>query len=133
MKVLVIEENGNLIVKQPLSGADINELQRMTPGSKIVDSSSLPPREFRDAWTATGVSLEKAKKLWASKIRKARAQKLAELDIKWMMAIERGDLKIAASIAAQKQVLRDLTEREELTKAESLEEIKSFWPSILEE
>jgi len=133
MRVLIIEQDGSIIIRQPTGETSIEDLQKATPGSVIVDSSFLPEdREFRDAWTVTGINLDRAKKIWADKIRKKRAIRFLDLDLKWMKAMERGDVKIAASIASEKQVLRDLTEREELQKAESLQEIKNFWPDILE-
>lgn len=129
MKVLLIQEGDSVVVRVPVDGAELDSV----PNSKLVDSESLPDREFRDAWTIEGkVDLAKAKEVWKSKIRAIRDKRLEALDIQWMKAMERGDVKIAASIAADKQVLRDVTEREELTKAKTLEQVKDFWPAILE-
>lgn len=132
-KVLLVKEGDGIVVKVPCSESDLVALANTVPNCRVVDVDALPKdREFRDAWTLEGkVDLTKAKEIWKSKLRIARDEKLKELDIKWMKAMEKGDIKIAQSIAADKQVLRDLTEREELTKASSVEEIKAFWPQIL--
>lgn len=132
MKVLLIKEGDGVAVRVPVPGMTIDDLMVNAGEARIVEDSQLPDREFRDAWTFEGkVDLAKAKEIWKRKIRLIRDQKLKDLDVKWMQAMERGEIKIAAAIASQKQVLRDLTEREELTQATSLEEIKSFWPDIL--
>lgn len=134
MKVLLIKEGDSVVVRVPTSEADL-EAMAAAPNCKVVDSESLPDdREFRDAWNFDGkIDLAKAKEVWKNKIRQVRDKKLKALDIKWMKAMERGEVKIAGAIAADKQVLRDVTEREELTGAKSLKEIKAFWPSILED
>lgn len=130
-KVVLIQEGDFVIVVTPLNQT-AESLSASIPGSKVVDRSALPSREWRDAWTIDcKVDLNKAKKIWQKKIRVARNKKLKDLDIEWMQAMERGEVKKAGSIAAQKQVLRDLPEREEFMNATSLDEIKSFWPEIL--
>jgi hypothetical protein len=127
-KVVLMQEGDTVLVIRPISNTP-EEFALANPGSKVVAANSLPDREFRDAWTIDGtIDLEKAKKIWQKKIRVVRDAKLKELDIKWMQAMERGEVKIAASIAADKQVLRDLPEREELVNAKSISEIKAFWP-----
>lgn len=134
MKVLLIKEGDSIVVRVPMSEEDLQAMAT-APNCKVVDSESLPDdREFRDAWNFDGkVDIAKAKEVWKNKIRQVRDKKLKALDIKWMKAMERGEVKIAGAIAADKQVLRDVTEREELTGAKSLKEIKAFWPSILED
>lgn len=134
MKVLLIQEGNSVVVRVPTPDSNIEQLAKGIPNSRIVDQSLLPTdREFRKAWTVFGtIDLEKAKDVWRDKIRVARDKKIKELDIKWMKAMEKGETTIAASIAADKQVLRDLPQREEISRASSVEELKSFWPSILE-
>lgn len=131
-KVVLFKEADYVIVAIPVLQTAEN-LSESIPGSRVIDDSALPSREWRDAWTVDGgIDLEKAKKIYQQKIRNARNEKLQKLDIEWMKAMERGEIKIAASIAANKQILRDLPEREEITNAESLEALKSFWPAVLE-
>ena len=131
IKVVLMQENDGVVVVNPIEMTP-EEFAAKNPGSKVVAASSLPDPTFRDAWTIEGkIDLKKAKKIWQQKIRAARDQKLKELDIKWMRAMERGETKIAASIAAQKEVLRDMPEREEFMNATSVDQVKSFWPDIL--
>ena len=65
MKVLLIQEGDNVVVKVPMPGTDFDEFAQQNPGAKIVDQDSLPKtREFRDAWTVDGtVDIEKAKEV----------------------------------------------------------------------
>jgi hypothetical protein len=48
-----------------------------------------------------------------------------------MKAMENGEVKVASSVAAKKQMLRDVTEREDCRKLRTLKQIKSYWPEIL--
>jgi hypothetical protein len=133
-KVLLIEEQDSSIsVLIPSNEEDLYSLSKEFAKSKIVDSAFLPKdREFRDAWNIDGeIDLNKAKEIWRQKIRVVRDKKLKELDIKWMKAMERGDINIASAIASNKQTLRNLPDREEIRRAETLDELKQFWPSIL--
>ena len=133
-KVILKQENDSVVIILPIN-QDIDAFVAANPGCVVVDKSSLPKdREFRGAWTLEGkIDLNKAKKIWQQKIRIIRDKKLQKMDIDWMQAMEQGNSKIAAAIAAKKQILRDLPQREELTKAESVEALKSFWPEILED
>lgn len=132
-KVLLVQEGDRVVIKVAPSGSDLDALASTTPNCKVVDVDALPKdRDFREAWTIDGkINIGKAIEVWKSKVRVARDARLKDLDVKWMKAMEKGDVKIAQSIAADKQVLRDITEREELTKASTVEEIKNFWPQIL--
>ena len=49
-----------------------------------------------------------------------------------MIAMEQGETKEAGDIAAKKQLLRDVTERREFRKIKTVEQIKEYWPEILE-
>lgn len=131
-EVILKRENGTISVLLPTSSHDI-EKYKEDADCRVVNSEDLPSdRTFRDAWTIDGtIDLYRAKEIWMDKIRHAREQRLKELDIPWMKAMEKGHMEEAASIARLKQELRDITKREELTQATSIEEIKSFWPDIL--
>jgi len=52
------------------------------------------------------------------------------LDVDYIRATEQG--LDTSDIVAQKQELRDITKSPELLDAQTPEEIKSFWPEILE-
>lgn len=131
-EVILKQEGGAISIVMPTSNEEL-EKYKNDDNVKIVNSEDLPQdRTFRDAWTIDGtVDLYTARQIWKDKIRDVRSKKLKELDISWMKAMEQGHMEEAASIARKKQELRDITKREELNNASSIEELKSFWPDIL--
>ena len=74
------------------------------------------------------IDINKAKEVWKDKIRQARTSALAKLDIDFIKAQEQNLDTI--SIVADKQTLRDLPN--EVDTANSIEEIKSVWNSLLD-
>lgn len=99
---------------------------------KIYDESQLPDREFIDAWTIDAtIDLERAKEVWRNKMRSVRSQRLKELDLEWMRAMEQQDYSAAAKVVAKKVELRDITKRDELKYAKTLDQVKAFWPEVL--
>jgi|TARA_R110000765_G_C18793326_1_gene592815 hypothetical protein len=137
-KVIIYEGDDGLEVISPASHLKISEAaERLVPYAKkyrIIESSQLPPDlEFWGAWTIDcEVDIEKAKSIWLDKIRLIRDEKLKKLDLKWMIAMEQGEAKEASNIASKKQLLRDVTERREFRKVKTVEQIKEYWPEILE-
>lgn len=75
------------------------------------------------------INPDKAKAIWKDKWREARKPLLDSLDIKFMKAVEAGDLARQAEIAAKKQKLRDVTNAQII--GTTPEEIKSVWPEVL--
>jgi len=76
------------------------------------------------------VNMDKAKEIWKDKLRDARKPVLERLDVEYIRAQEQ-NLDVA-DIVAQKQELRDITTAPEIVNAQTPEELKSFWPAILE-
>jgi hypothetical protein len=74
------------------------------------------------------INIDKAKAITLDRLRSERAPKLAALDVAFMRAVERGDLLEQASIAAQKQALRDVTKQ---PLPDDLAVLKDFKPDIL--
>ena len=136
-QVIIHESDDGLVVISPASHLNINEAaEYLVPVGtkyKIVEDNQLPDDpDFWVAWTIDcKVSIKKAKEIWKNKMRLVRDQKLKALDIEWMKAMENGEVKVASSIAAKKQMLRDVTEREDFRKLKTLKQIKSYWPEIL--
>jgi hypothetical protein len=136
-QVIIHESDDGLVVISPASHLNINEAaEYLVPVGtkyKIVEDNQLPDDpDFWGAWTIDcKVSIKKAKEIWKNKMRLVRDQKLKALDIEWMKAMENGEVKVASSIAAKKQMLRDVTEREDFRKLKTLKQIKSYWPEIL--
>jgi hypothetical protein len=75
------------------------------------------------------INLDKAKEIHKNKLRTARNPILSKLDIEFQRALETG--ANTASIVEQKQELRDITKHPDLLSATDIEEIKAFWPEIL--
>jgi hypothetical protein len=74
------------------------------------------------------INIDKAKAITLDRLRAERAPKLAALDVAFMRAVEQGDLLEQASIAAQKQALRDVTK---VSLPDDLAVLKDFKPDIL--
>ena len=98
----------------------------------IVDESALPDRYFREAWRFENgqavIDIEAAKEVQREAWRSARGPVMAELDIYFMRAIERGDAEEQAEIVAQKTALRNITDTPLPNNPEG---IKAVWPEIL--
>jgi len=74
------------------------------------------------------INIDKAKAITLDRIRAERAPKLAALDLAFMRAVEQGDTAKQASIAAQKQALRDVTKA---PLPDDVAALKDFKPDIL--
>jgi phosphotransferase system IIA component len=74
------------------------------------------------------IDINKAKEVWKDKIRQARTSALAKLDIDFIKAQEQS--LDTTSIVADKQTLRDLPSQ--VDTANSIEEIKAVWNSLLD-
>jgi len=105
-------------------------------GTEVVDVAVImPDRTFRNAWVKkTGgikVSLPKARPIHLDRIRVVRDAELLRLDIEYLKADEVGDAALKASIATEKQVLRDIPQTFDLTVATTPDELKALWPAEL--
>ena len=74
------------------------------------------------------INIDKAKAIKLDLLRADRAPKLAALDLAFMRAVEQGDLLAQASIAAEKQALRDVTKQ---PLPDDVSALKDFKPDIL--
>ena len=74
------------------------------------------------------INIDKAKAIKLDQLRADRAPKLAALDLAFMRAVEQGDLLAQASIAAEKQALRDITKQ---PLPDDVAVLKDFKPDIL--
>lgn len=97
----------------------------------VRDASSLTvpsDRTFRDAWQFNGnavdVDMVAAKDIHKDNLRRERAPRLADLDVAYMKALESGSG--AADIAAQKQILRDITDDARIDAATTPDELKAL-------
>lgn len=141
--ILIARTDGGVSIMTIIDdAADIDEeIRKWAEGSNLQAASyhsidSVPDdRTFRNAWASDGkacvVDMEKARDIQMDRIREARDERLASLDVPSLIAIESGDTKAAADIAAQKQALRDIPQTVDLTKAETPEALAAIWPEDL--
>ena len=108
---------------------------------KIIDDSDaatlafLQERTFRGAWEHDGdgvptVNMAKARGIHMDVIRASRNAELAAKDSTFMRAVEAGDTDTQATIATEKQTLRDIPQTFDLT-TDTPEQLKAKWPSQL--
>jgi hypothetical protein len=76
------------------------------------------------------VNMAKARGVHMDVIRIVRNTELAAKDITFMRAVEAGDTSAQATIATEKQVLRDIPQTFDLTTA-TPEQLKAKWPAEL--
>ena len=80
------------------------------------------------------VNMTKARAIHLEEIRRVRNEELAAKDIPWMKAVEAGDTDAQATIATEKQTLRDLPATFDITTdVDTPEKLKAKWPSELPE
>jgi hypothetical protein len=78
------------------------------------------------------VNMTKARAIHLEEIRRVRNAELAAKDITFMRAVEAGDTSAQATIATEKQVLRDIPATFDITTdAGTPELLKAKWPTEL--
>ena len=105
----------------------------------IVEDSVIPTdRSFRDSWVGVGIGttggtisedMTKAKELHKAKIREARVDKLAALDIEYQRAIETS--ADTSTIVTKKQALRDAPAASGISTASNTTELKAQWDTSI--
>jgi hypothetical protein len=78
------------------------------------------------------VDMAKARAIHMDAIRVVRDAELVAQDIKFMRAVEAGDTGAQATIATQKQVLRDIPQTFDLKSARTPAQLKERWPFELQ-
>jgi hypothetical protein len=95
----------------------------------------LEDKTFYKAWFlqngAIEINLVKAKEIKINDLRIIRDEKLKELDVQYMRADESGDSALKATIADQKQELRDMPQVAEQIEFQSIDELKAYLPNCL--
>ena len=95
----------------------------------IVEAADIPAdRSFRGAWqkdgAKIGVDVTRAQDITKDRLRAERAPLLVDLDVEYMRATEQSDAAKQATIAAEKQRLRDVTKL--VDGVTDLQELKSI-------
>ena len=76
-----------------------------------------------------GINMDKAKEIHKNKIRKARAPKLAELDVEFQKALETS--ADTTSIVSKKKALRDAPANTAIDAAKTEAELKATWDTAV--
>lgn len=79
------------------------------------------------------INLTKAKDIAKNNLRAERAPVLSTLDIQFQRALETSNTVLQATIAEQKQTLRDITTHETIVNASNVEELKEAMNTLIEE
>ena len=77
------------------------------------------------------VNMQKARNIHRDKIRAARKPLLEAKDVAFMRAVEAGDTDAQATVAAEKQALRDATAAAAIDAATTPDALKAAWDSDL--
>ena len=77
------------------------------------------------------VNMQKARDIHREKVRQARKPLLEARDIAFMRAVEAGDTDAQATVAAEKQALRDATSAAAIDAATTPDALKAAWDSDL--
>ena len=75
------------------------------------------------------INMDKARNIHKDKMRVAREPLLTALDIQFQRVLEAGSN--TTSIVAAKQALRDVTIDQAIDDAQTPDELKAVWPSVL--
>ena len=137
-KIIFTNSKGIISVIHPISG-DANDAIKDVPVGistySIVEDSVIPTdRSFRDSWVGNGVGVStativedmtKAKEIHKAKIRTARVDKFAALDVEFQKALETS--ADTSTIVAKKQALRDAPAASGISTAASEADLKAQW------
>jgi hypothetical protein len=112
MKVIIFDNGNGVSVVYPTGELSIEDVQaKDCPQGTIIDDSTLPSRDFRNAWElvdgAVAVNFAKAQDLTKARLRDEREPLLEAQDVAFQRALETG--ADTSAIVAEKQRLRDVT------------------------
>jgi len=92
-------------------------------------------RTYRDALADDGTRLyhdmPKAREIHREHLRSFRGKALADLDVEYQRADEKGDKAGKARVVALKQELRDITAHPDIEAAQTTDELKAVWHEAL--
>ena len=128
MNVIVYNNGNGVSVVFPTGELSVEEVKAKDcpKDSIILDDSTLPSRDFRNAWEiideAVKINFAKAQDLTKARLRSEREPLLAAQDVVFQIALENNaDTK---DIVAEKKRLRDITKL--VDTAKTLEELKGL-------
>ena len=112
MKIIIYNNGNGVSVVYPTGELSIENVQiKDCPQGTIIDDSTLPSRDFRNAWElvdgAVSVNFAKAQDITKAKLRAERTPLLEAQDVAFQRALENNS--DTSAIVAEKQRLRDIT------------------------
>jgi hypothetical protein len=127
MKVIIFDNGNGVSVVYPTGELSIEDVQaKDCPQGTIIDDSTLPSRDFRNAWElvdgAVSVNFAKAQGLTKDRLRAERTPLLEAQDVAFQRALENSS--DTSAIVAEKQRLRDITKQ--VDTATTLDELKGI-------
>ena len=154
-KVIVFTNSkGRVVLRRPAFNDRINagmseeeqlqrEVDRAVSSGKAVDTPVVmeesdieSDRTFRNAFargeSSVAVDMPQARDIHMDHIRHQRNKELTKLDVPFMKSLEAGDTDAQATIATQKQTLRDIPATFDLAGASDSNELKALWPDGVE-
>ena len=125
MNVIIYDNGNGVSVVYPTGELSIEEVQaKDCPQGTIIDDSTLPSRDFRNAWElvdeAVAVNFAKAQAITKDRLRAERNPLLEAQDVAFQRALENSS--DTSAIVAEKQRLRDITKQ--VDTATTLDELK---------
>ena len=149
MSKIIFDYEGNISVMTPISEAlQIMTIEQIAEKDlpvgvstySIVEDSVIPTdRSFRNSWVGVGIGstsgttitedITKAKELHKVKIREARVDKFAELDVEYQRATETS--ADTSAIVAKKQALRDAPAASGIATAVNTTDLKAQWDTSI--
>jgi hypothetical protein len=125
MKIIIYNNGNGVSVVYPTGELSIENVQiKDCPQGTIIDDSTLPSRDFRNAWElvdgAVSVNFAKAQDITKAKLRAERTPLLEAQDVAFQRALENSS--DTSAIVAEKQRLRDITKQ--VDTATTLDELK---------
>lgn len=130
----VPDEHEDLLPAEIIKKWPESERLKVVSFHAIQDRDIPADRTYRNAWTWNGKiehDMVKARNIHRDRMRLARKPKLEALDISYIKADEAGNTLLKSQIAAQKQVLRDVTILPAIETAATVEQLKAVWQEIL--
>jgi hypothetical protein len=114
MNVIIFDNGNGVSVVYPTGELSIEDVQaKDCPQGTIIDDSTLPSRDFRNAWElvdeAVSVNFAKAQDITKAKLREEREPLLLAQDVAFQRALENSS--DTSAIVAEKQRLRDITKQ----------------------
>ena len=127
MNVIIYNNGNGVSVVFPTGELSVEEVKaKDCPQGTIIDDSTLPSRDFRNAWElvdgAVAVNFAKAQDLTKDRLRAERTPLLEAQDVAFQRALENSS--DTSAIVAEKQRLRDITNQ--VDTATTLDELKGL-------